>query len=185
MQNWFNSMLNKFSVMLEKFKSLISKAPEGPPFALPEESSGTLHQTILMIERLAENKHYAFALASCQHRVGTSSLTWSMARTYSEITEKRIVVVETNMHTPILGKVLGLDEQPGFREFVSGSEDLDDVVQQPDGESFSVITAGNCNSVSKKVISKTNLESALGKIRDRFEIIRPSRSGGLYETTRS
>lgn len=170
MQNWFKSMLNYFSSMLSKLKSLRKKDTEGPPFALPMEISDTLHPAILTIERLAKNRHYAFAMASCSHRAGTSSLIWSMARTYAEITEKRIVVVETNMRTPILGTVLGLDERPGFREFVSGSEDLDDVIQQPDGESFSVITAGNCNSVSKKMVTQGSLERALGKIRDRFEI---------------
>ena len=153
-----------------KLKSLGKRDFEGPPFALPETISGTLHQTVLMIERLAENKHYSFALASCQHRAGTSSLTWSLARTFSEITEKEIAVVEANMHTPMLGKVLGLDEQPGFREFVSGSESLDNVVQQPNGERFSVITAGDCDSGNKKKFSHSNFETALVKIRDRFEI---------------
>jgi Mrp family chromosome partitioning ATPase len=157
-------------LMLDKFNAFRKKESGGMPFALPREISSKLHQTVLMIERLAENNHYSFALAPCQHHAGTSTLTWSMARTYSEITKKEIAVVEANLHTPILGKVLGLDEKPGFCEFVSGTVNLDGIVQQPEGESFSVITAGDIGSGKKKAISQSDLESALRKIRDRFEI---------------
>ena len=162
--------LKKCQIKLRKFNILRKKEPGGPPFALPQTISGTLHQTVLMIERLAEIRHYSFALASCQHCAGTTSLTWSLARIFSEITDKEIVIVEANMNTPILGQVLGLDEKPGFHEFVSGYENLDEVVQQPGGERFSVITAGDCDSSHRKILSQPNLERALLKIRDRFEI---------------
>lgn len=162
MLDWFN----RFS----RFNPFRQREPGEVPLALPQAISDKLHQTVLMIERLADNSHYSFALTSCQHGAGTTSLTWSLARTFSEITEKQIVVVEANMHTPALGEVPGLEPQPGFREFVSGTESLDGVIQQPQGEYFSVITAGECGSGKKKIFSQPDLESALGKIRDRFEI---------------
>ena len=62
--------LKKWQIKLRKFNILRKKGPGGPPFALPQTISGTLHQTVLMIERLAENRHYSFALASCQHGAG-------------------------------------------------------------------------------------------------------------------
>ena len=143
---------------------------ESLPLPLPQEMSDKLHQTIHMIERKAGKERYSFALTSCQHKAGTSSLTWSLAREYSKLSAKKIVVVEANTHTPVLASALGVSGKPGFSELVSGSATLDEVIQKPDGETFSVITAGNNNSSDRKIFNQTDIHNALRGIREQFDI---------------
>ena len=155
---------------LQKLVNLGKRDYSETAFAIPSDVNTTLHQAILLVERLAMNKHYAFAVCSCQHRTGNTTLTWSIAQLFSEISEKKIVVVEANMQTPALSHAFSLKDKPGLKEFLSANVTLEDVVQQPEGESFSVITAGNCASSSKKKFSQSSFRTALDQIRDEFEI---------------
>lgn len=163
-------MRNRLDRLWRKARRLWAKPTYALPFVLPQEVRGSLHQSVLTIERLAGDHHYSVALVGCQHGAGTTTLAWSLARTFADITEKSVVMVEANMHTPALAGLLNLRERPGFRELVEGSARMDEVVQQPAGERFSVVTAGDCAGDRSRTFSRSRLEQALASVREKFQM---------------
>ncbi len=123
-----------------------------------------------VLESRISGDRLSFALSACRHQAGTTTVAWNLARYVSSLHEDPVVLVEANLRRPVLADSLGLEPNPGFHGLVTGTAKLDDVIQNPDGENFWIVSAGVGDGEKPGALSQVRLQAAVSEIREKFSI---------------
>ena len=140
------------------------------PLIFPPGISGQLYRSMQVLELQIAKEHVSFALSSCRHQAGTTTVAWNLVRHINNLHENSVVFVEANLRRPSLAGSLGLEAAPGFHEFATGAASLEEVTQWPDENSFPVITAGGGESENPWNFSRKQLQQAVSAIQEKFSI---------------
>ncbi|MBI4692941.1 MAG: CpsD/CapB family tyrosine-protein kinase [Gammaproteobacteria bacterium] len=124
-----------------------------------------------VLERLAGNERFALAVSSCYPGAGTSSVACSLARALAKVANHRVCLVEANVRTPGFAAAYGLNEAPGFCEFMTETCSLDAAVQVPTTDPVSVVTAGLRQAGNPWACSQAQLARGVQALRERFDIV--------------
>ena len=136
----------------------------------PSEISGRLYRSVQVLERRVSNERFSFALSSCRHRAGTTTVAWNLVRYLNSFHEEPVVLVEANLRSPCLADSLGLGSNPGFHQVATGSATLDEAVQFPGDNNVPTITAGVGRDENSTTLSQMQLRTAVSAIRERYAV---------------
>jgi capsular exopolysaccharide synthesis family protein len=82
-------------------------------------------------------------VVSALHGEGASSTACLLARAMADRGRARSLLVDLNLRTPSLWRMLGAKQRQGLTSVVSGERPLSDVVQQTPYDGVNLVTAGN------------------------------------------
>jgi len=82
-------------------------------------------------------------IVSPLHGEGASSVACLLARAMSERSRSSTLLVDLNLRTPSLWRLMQAKGRDGFTSVIAETRALDDVMQDTDSETLHVVTAGN------------------------------------------
>lgn len=82
-------------------------------------------------------------VVSSLHGEGTSSVVCLLARAIVGGARTRALLVDINLRTPALWRLMNVSGQAGFMNVIAEDKRLDEVIQPTDMEGVAIVTAGN------------------------------------------
>ena len=111
------------------------------------------------------------AVTSCQPGEGKSTLSMNLAAALAQ-GGKSVVLVDTDMRRPSVYWRLGLTDQKGLSEFLTGLEPLDRVIQTHKTLStLDVIPSGICPPLPADLLASDQMKTFVEDLRQRYEYV--------------
>jgi capsular exopolysaccharide synthesis family protein len=116
-------------------------------------------------------KLQSLTITSALPRDGKSTVALNMATTLAERGEKRVVLVDADLHNPSLGAVLKLAAKPGLAECLEEELPPIQAVSRIEPLGFYLMQAGSAKENPTELLQGERLEGLLGALRNTFEWI--------------
>lgn len=114
-------------------------------------------------------KQSVFVIAGAESRQGTSPVVAHLGAALAE-QGRDVVIVDANGRNPSLHKLLGLLNQEGLADVVSGKAELKDVIQKTDWANLSLITLG-LQSAQPLFIPEASAGSMVKFLKQKFDYV--------------
>jgi len=109
-------------------------------------------------------------VTGCNAREGASSVALNLAETCADEIGDGVLLVESNMRSPILAKSLKLKPVPGLSDLIDGSVEQEDVVHRPKN-SFGVILAGKPVVQPATLLNSDRIMTIMAELKKSFRLI--------------
>jgi Mrp family chromosome partitioning ATPase len=103
--------------------------------------------------------------------VPTTTVMLNLAITAARLGRRRIAVLDANLHKPGIAERLGLSEEIGLRQVLSGSAKVDEALQKTEQENLFALTTGAENLGGGMRFVAETLRSAVRQVRQRFDLV--------------
>lgn len=111
------------------------------------------------------------AVVSSASGEGKTSVATSLAMSIATAGKLPIVIVDADLRSPEVSKVLGTPNEPGLAELLTGKCSLDEAVHRAPNSNLYVIPAGVAKSSPHRLIQSAALEKLLLHLRTKFPTI--------------
>ncbi len=103
-------------------------------------------------------------IASPLHGEGTSSVACVLAKAVAESGRSRALLVDLNLRTPALWRLMNVSGQHGFINLIGENKRIDEVIQATEFEGVSVVTAGTGRLNAIDVIDSPRTMETIGEL---------------------
>jgi capsular exopolysaccharide synthesis family protein len=103
-------------------------------------------------------------VVSSLHGEGTSSVACLLARAIAEGGRSRALLVDLNLRTPALWRLMNVSGQAGFMNVVAEGRRIDEVIQPTDLEGVAIVTAGSGRLNAVDVIDSPKTAELVGDL---------------------
>ena len=145
---------------------------ETPLEALKNPRSGLVEAYLAVEANLelatAQGTPKSLAVISTRPREGKSTTTIALAQTLARA-RRKIVLVDADLRSPSIHSAFGLKNIAGVSNLLSGSDDIDAVLQPSGYEGLSVITAGPQPPNAADLLMGERLTRLIKELQDRFD----------------
>jgi len=131
------------------------------------EQYRTLRANLLSVSDAAPPQ--VFVVTSAVRGEGKSVTTVNLACSFAEETGKRVVVVDADMRNPTLHKLLGIDNQRGLADYLSGGTMIEMVLQRSRLPNLWVVPAGRMPANSSELLGGRGMDDMLVRLRRDFD----------------
>jgi receptor protein-tyrosine kinase len=101
---------------------------------------------------------------------GKTTLVVNLSLTLADAGQ-RVVIVEADLRRPKVTAYMGLVSGVGLTNVLTGTADLDEVVQNYDEDGVSVVASGPTPPNPGELLASSNMQALLGKLRGRFDYV--------------
>jgi capsular exopolysaccharide synthesis family protein len=147
-------------------------APAATPAAGPEPSGALdeeYHKLRASLVSIAvPSGLHTILITAPRHGEGATTVAIGLATALAKDRNARVLLVEANLRTPGLSRLLPLPTETGLVDFMAGRATPEALASRVDGVNFSVIGSG---LVSSQVIDLDALESLLTRLRPQYDFI--------------
>lgn len=105
------------------------------------------------------------------HGEGTTTTAALYASTLAKRKKLDVLLIEANFRTPALEQVFPIRRNGGFAELVSGTQDLDTVVQATPQPNLFVITSGHYETSPSNILEAPRMSEVLERLHERFQFV--------------
>ncbi len=105
------------------------------------------------------------------HGEGTTTTAALYASTLAKRKKLDVLLIEANFRTPALEQVFPVRRNGGFAELVSGTQDLDTVVQATPQPNLFVITSGHYETSPSNILEAPHMSEVLARLHERFQFV--------------
>jgi capsular exopolysaccharide synthesis family protein len=156
-----------------------------PPESLPEQLDdrlvGLIDPGCLMSEeyrsirtrilaRWQHRRHLVHTITSATPKEGKTLTTLNLGAIFSEMSDRRTVLVECDLRLPMFSRMLGGDSALGLLQVLEGDVPLDDALQMAPRENLSLLPAGGrANDDATRVLSLPQMTELISQLRKRFD----------------
>jgi capsular exopolysaccharide synthesis family protein len=128
-----------------------------------------------MINRIAlknpNQQVKAILIASSVHSEGTSWICSQFALSLAKGNQKKVLLLDANLRSPILHQLFGLDRKGGFVEFMEGAASAGDVVKETNFPGLFVITSGAPAGDYTRLLDSRRLKEGLTEWRRDYSYV--------------
>jgi polysaccharide biosynthesis transport protein len=117
----------------------------------------------------AQDRAGILLFISALPRCGNTNTLLNLALTAAS-QDRRVLVVDANLHAPSVAERLGLPSAPGLREVLAGGNSLEDVIQPTEERNLFALTAGVREASGVRFAAAT-LRSLLRQLRQRYPLV--------------
>lgn len=108
------------------------------------------------------------AVTSSQPAEGKSTTSVALARSLSRL-GKSVVLIDSDMRSPSIHHLFGVENQRGVSNYLSGDDALDTLLLQPGGDALTIMTAGPQPPSAAELLTGDRLASLLRILSNRFD----------------
>jgi protein-tyrosine kinase len=105
------------------------------------------------------------------HGEGTTTTAALYASTLAKRKKLDVLLIEANFRTPALEQVFPIRRNGGFAELVTGTQDLDTVVQETPQPNLFVITSGHYETSPANILESPRMSEVLARLHERFQFV--------------
>tara|TARA_R100001244_G_scaffold6593_15_gene8041 strand:+ start:18831 stop:21020 length:2190 start_codon:yes stop_codon:yes gene_type:complete len=109
-------------------------------------------------------------LTSTQPNEGKSTSAFALAAVLAS-TGKRILLIDGDMRNPSLHQMLGIQNNAGLSNSLSGTDDLAELVHQKTAHGFDAMTAGPIPPNAAELLSSTRMRDLIAKLSDTYDTV--------------
>jgi len=103
----------------------------------------------------------AVLLLSAVHGEGTSSVSAQFARSLAQSGQKKILLVDANLRSPVLHDLFGMERTVGFAELLEGKVSASEAVKKTEHQGLHMITSGERVEDPPHLLSSPRFQEAL------------------------
>jgi len=126
------------------------------------EQYRTLRENLLALTPAAPPK--VIVVTSAARGEGKSVTTMNLACSLAELPGKRVVVVDADMRRPSLHKLLGIDNQRGLADYLSGGTMLEMVLQRSKLANLRAVPAGRVPANPAELLGGRGMDDMLARL---------------------
>ena len=112
----------------------------------------------------------SFLLTSTRPNEGKSTSAFALAAVLAS-TGKRILLIDGDMRNPSLHQMLGIKNEAGLSNSLSGTDDLAQLVHQKTAFGFDAMTAGPIPPNAAELLSSTRMRDLVAKLSDTYDTV--------------
>jgi capsular exopolysaccharide synthesis family protein len=110
-------------------------------------------------------------ITSSERREGVSTVAWQLAAAAADSGEQHILLVDANPRYATVHRTFRLKRSPGLTESLLNPEMLEQSIRPLDGQSLSVLPAGNYDSKVMKAFASAAIDEVIGLLRPHYGLI--------------
>ena len=136
------------------------------------ESIDSLRTNLMLTERIGEqDQHCVIAVASAASGEGKTSVATSLAVSFAGATKKKTLVIDADLRSPDVAKVLGVPTEPGLAEVLTGKANLAEVIQRIGDTNTYVLPAGKQQVNPHHLLHGSKIDQLLDELRASYPTI--------------
>jgi polysaccharide biosynthesis transport protein len=108
------------------------------------------------------------SVTSTRPAEGKTTTAFSVARSLGR-TGKRVLLIDADMRSPSIHSLVGVKNERGLSNFLSGDDDLQDLIHTIPDEPISFMTAGPIPPNAAELLTGPRFRTLLGELRKRFD----------------
>ncbi|MCM8761160.1 MAG: CpsD/CapB family tyrosine-protein kinase [Candidatus Omnitrophica bacterium] len=116
-----------------------------------------------------ENPIKTVVITSSQPWEGKTVTCCNLAITISYDKEKKVILIDADMRKPAIHSFFGLPNEPGFSDLLSGKVSLEKFTTKPAIGDLFIIPAGSPIDDPAEILSSTNVDPLIKKIKSAFD----------------
>jgi len=125
-----------------------------------------------ILARWHQKRNLVHTITSATPQEGKTITSLNLGLSFSELHNRRTVVVEADLRLPQFRKLLALQEGPGLVEALRGEAEMSHVVQRIEATGLDVIPAGaRANNDAVQLLSSNNMTRLLKMLRRHYDHI--------------
>lgn len=142
---------------------------------LPDEKSPTgeayraLRTNLLQVPKDKTIK--TILITSANHYEGKTTTAINLALAMSDVSQFRILLVDTDLRYPAIHSRLGLKRTPGLTEILEGNTGLDSGMTDTKKGNLKVITSGDLTSYPVELLESEKFKDLIKELKLKFDLI--------------
>lgn len=151
--------------------AVLDEGPSADPdtrHAAPDASEYERLASRIVHER-SSSSFNTLLIASPDHGEGTSTVAMGLAVALAQRARLRVMLLEANFRSPVLGARFGVDADRGFAEALAGSMSPDAAIAETGTPNLTVMLAGA--GVSARLLNRPQVAHVLGELAARTDIV--------------
>jgi len=137
--------------------------------SLFEESIDSLRTSLLLSDALRDMK--VILVTSAASGEGKTSVAVQLAVSLARASGKRTLLVDGDMRSPDIHRLLGLSIEPGFCDVLAGTCSVEEAVQTDYNEQFHVLTAGEMRLSPHRLVGNGTLRPTFDAFRAAYDYV--------------
>jgi protein-tyrosine kinase len=113
----------------------------------------------------------SFLITSSRNGEGKTLVSLSMAKRLAEEEHLKVLLIDTNIQSPILHEIFDLALAPGILDVINNDIPLKDAIQKTDINGLSVLTLGENRAYTTKLLRKAHFETIFKDIAPEYDYI--------------
>lgn len=110
----------------------------------------------------------ALSVTSTRPAEGKTTTAYSVARSLGR-TGKSVILIDADMRSPSIHSLVGLRNEGGLSNILSGQDDLDEFIKTLPSEPISIMPAGPIPPNAAELLTGPRFKGLLGELRKRFD----------------
>jgi polysaccharide biosynthesis transport protein len=124
----------------------------------------------MLIHAARSGSHRVVMIASALPGEGKTSLASHLATSLARSGQKTLLI-DADLRCPSIHRLFDLSPDPGLSELLRGEVTLDDVVVSTAVEELKVISAGQCDAQTLKVLSQGGLGGLFARFKEQYDFV--------------
>lgn len=110
-------------------------------------------------------------ITSTQSQEGKTITSCNLSYTLALDTEKKTLLLDTDLRKPTIHKLLGISRKPGLSDILNGEIAVEDLIKKPVLGNLYVITSGTLISSPTEFLSSAKFKEIINKLKSKFDYI--------------
>jgi len=177
------------SVSTSSVMNTPDQAPQGPPLRISSHWAENLDDRLVSLtepsSQLAEEyrairtstlarwdhkRNLVHTITSATPQEGKTITSLNLGLSFAELRNRKTIVIEGDLRLPTFNKLLHLGESKGMVGYLRGEAELDEVIQELEGNALHIITAGSrASNDAVQLLSNQRMARLLNILRERYD----------------
>ena len=124
----------------------------------------------MLIHAARSGSHRVVMIASALPGEGKTSLASHLATSLARSGQKTLLI-DADLRCPSIHRLFDLTPNPGLSELLRGEVALDDVIVSTAVEELKVITAGQCDPQTLRILSQGGLGGLFARLKEQYDFV--------------
>ncbi|MGL5348086.1 MAG: polysaccharide biosynthesis tyrosine autokinase [Peptostreptococcaceae bacterium] len=110
-------------------------------------------------------------ITSSKKNEGKTTVITSVAKSFSKLEDKRILIIDSNMKNPSMHKIFNLDNIKGLSDLLQDKFVIQDCIQNINTTTLDVLVAGECVVNSSELLSLEKFRNLIEELKEKYDYI--------------